>query len=99
MDSPRVFNVSFHGDSRGHSNFDLTLIKRFYISKNRSEDLFRGWQGYKIEKRWFYFLKGSFRIKLLKIDNWSNPSFDLEPLSFVFDKNLYPSSVYFKRIY
>jgi len=31
-----------------------------------------------IEKRWFFCVKGSFRVELIKIDNWENPSDNLD---------------------
>ena len=56
------------------NDFDLTHIKRFYITTNASIDVIRAWQGHKIESRWFYCVQGSFDVRLIKIDNWENPS-------------------------
>ena len=65
-------------DERGTVNFvndfDLSRIKRFYITTNASINIIRAWQGHKIESRWFYCVQGSFDVRLIKIDNWNNPS-------------------------
>lgn len=34
----------------------------------------RGWQGHKIEKRWFSAITGSSKIELRAIDDWDTPS-------------------------
>ncbi len=77
-------------DERGKlefvNNFNLAEIKRFYISTNNSTEIFRGWQGHKIEKRWFYCVKGAFEIKLIKIDDWENPSSNLKIEEFILDE-------------
>src|SRR5690606_21804711 len=53
-------------------------VRRFYIIKNADTKFIRGWRAHKIEQRWFYVLSGSFELNLVKIDNWDNPSMDLE---------------------
>ena len=61
-------------DQRGvlkyNNDFDLTEIKRLYIIQNDSKNIIRGWQGHKIEQRWFTSLSGIFKINLIEIDNW-----------------------------
>lgn len=63
-------------DARGQirfvNDFDMSLVKRFYIIKNTDLELIRGWRGHKIEQRWFYVLSGAFKINIVKIDNWEN---------------------------
>ena len=44
-----------------NNNFDASNIKRLYIIENNS-NIIRGWQGRKIEKRWFTAINGSFEI-------------------------------------
>lgn len=69
-------------DARGQirfvNDFDMSIIKRFYIIKNADTELIRGWRAHRIEKRWFYVLSGSFSMSLVKIDDWDNPSVELE---------------------
>lgn len=65
------------GQIRFVNDFDMSLVKRFYIIKNRDLTLVRGWRAHRIEQRWFYVLSGSFAIDIVKIDNWESASVDL----------------------
>ena len=73
-------------DQRGvlkyNNDFDLTEIKRLYIIQNDSKNIIRGWQGHKIEQRWFTSISGIFKINLIEIDNWEKPSKSLEIKTF-----------------
>ena len=84
---PKIIAGNSHSDSRGtvffNNNFDASAIKRIYVIENSSKDFIRGWQGHKIEQRWFSSIRGSFRIQLVAIDNWDTPSKDLEIFTFV----------------
>lgn len=84
---PKITVGNSRSDSRGtlffNNDFDASAIKRIYVIENKSLDFVRGWQGHKIEQRWFTVVKGSFRIQLIKIDNWDSPSKDLEIYTFV----------------
>ena len=86
---PKIIAGNSHSDSRGtlffNNDFDASAIKRIYVIENSSKDFIRGWQGHKIEQRWFSVIKGSFRIQLVAIDNWDCPSNDLEISNFVVD--------------
>lgn len=86
---PKITAGNSHRDSRGtlffNNDFDATAIKRIYVIENRSTNFVRGWQGHKIEQRWFTAVKGSFRIQLIEIDNWDSPSKELEIFTFVID--------------
>ncbi len=68
-------------DNRGQirfvNDFDMSLVKRFYIIKNSDTELIRGWRAHRIEQRWFYVLSGSFAIDIVKIDNWDQAANDL----------------------
>ncbi|MBO6185072.1 MAG: WxcM-like domain-containing protein [Chryseobacterium sp.] len=69
---------SRHQDERGiityNNDFDASQIKRIYTIENHSTDFIRGWQGHKIEQRWFSCMKGSFEISVIVVDNFTNPS-------------------------
>jgi len=65
------------GQIRFVNDFDMTLVKRFYIIKNADTELVRGWRAHQIEQRWFYVLSGAFSVDLIQIDNWEIPSPDL----------------------
>lgn len=70
-----------HQDDRGiityNNEFDVSKSKRIYTIENHSTDFVRGWQGHKIEQRWFASMKGKFAISVIEIDDFENPSKDL----------------------
>ena len=67
----------YRGQIRFVNEFDMTLVKRFYIIKNNDIELIRGWRAHRIEQRRFYVLSGTFSLSLVKIDTWENPAQDL----------------------
>ncbi|KUO68036.1 MAG: sugar epimerase [Lutibacter sp. BRH_c52] len=83
---PKIISGNSHTDERGtlcyNNSFDASTIKRIYIIENNSTDFIRAWQGHKIEQRWFSAIKGSFKIQLIEIDHWDQPSKNLEKLTF-----------------
>ena len=84
---PKIINGNSHSDQRGflsyNNNFDLSMIKRIYFIENKSLDFIRGWQGHKIEQRWFVVSKGIFKIRLIKVDNWELASTNLAAIEFI----------------
>lgn len=83
---PKIISGNSHTDARGtldyNNDFDASAIKRIYIIENNGTDFIRAWQGHKIEQRWFSAIKGSFKIQLIKIDHWDQPSKKLEKFTF-----------------
>ncbi|GAA4146757.1 hypothetical protein GCM10022216_32070 [Sphingobacterium kyonggiense] len=73
-------------DERGFirfvNDFDMTSIRRFYILSNSSEKILRGWRGHRTENRWFFSIRGNYKIDVVKIDNWESPSENLEVCSY-----------------
>jgi dTDP-4-dehydrorhamnose 3,5-epimerase len=65
------------GQIRFVNDFDMSLVKRFYIIKNTDLDLIRGWRAHRMEQRWFYVLSGKFSVDVVKIDDWDRASSDL----------------------
>jgi dTDP-4-dehydrorhamnose 3,5-epimerase-like enzyme len=90
--NPILIKGNFHQDNRGtlqyNNNFDASQIKRVYIIENADLEVQRGWQGHQIEQRWFSAVLGKFKISLIKIDNWENPSFELKPSTFELSSNV-----------
>lgn len=86
---PKLISGNIHSDERGqikfNNEFNAAEIKRIYLIENRDIHFKRGWQGHKVEQRWFSVISGSFEIHLIQIDNWEKPSEDLKP--FVFNLN------------
>ena len=87
---PILIDGGFFEDDRGRldfvNDFDASEIKRMYFITNTMVDFFRGWQGHKIETRWFFCVKGRFEIKLVEIDNWANPANNIEPEVYILEE-------------
>jgi dTDP-4-dehydrorhamnose 3,5-epimerase-like enzyme len=86
---PQIIKGKRHTDDRGvlqfNNDFNALGVKRFYTIQNRDTAFVRGWQGHKIEQRWFSAVQGSFKIVLIAIDDWITPSTDLEQYHFILD--------------
>lgn len=86
---PKIIIGNSHSDSRGtlffNNDFDASTIRRFYIIENQNTDFIRGWQGHKIEQRWFSVVQGAFIIHLIAIDDWNMPSLNLKQFEFMLD--------------
>lgn len=86
---PRIVSGGSHSDMRGtlrfNNSFDATPIKRMYVIENKDTAFVRGWQGHRIEQRWFSVLQGSFKIELIAIDNWESPSKKAEIITYILD--------------
>jgi dTDP-4-dehydrorhamnose 3,5-epimerase-like enzyme len=84
---PKIISGNCHSDSRGslfyNNDFDATKIKRVYVIENQNTDFIRAWQGHKIEQRWFLAVQGSFKIRLIEIDDWEHPSKDLRVVEYI----------------
>lgn len=95
-----------YSDSRGvlqyNNTFDASAVKRLYVIQNTDPSFIRGWQGHRIEQRWFSALSGSFEIHLIKIDNWKSPSKSLQTAIFNLNSEnldvLYVPAGYITRI-
>lgn len=83
---PRLIEGGVFSDHRGSlqfvNDFDMAVIKRMYFTTHPSTETIRAWQGHKVESRWFFCVKGTFTIKLVKIDDWENPSNSCEVFEF-----------------
>lgn len=84
---PQIIKGNHHKDDRGtltfNNDFNALGIKRVYTIENESLDFLRAWQGHQIEQRWFSAVAGSFKIKLIEIDDWKNPTKDLPIIEFI----------------
>ncbi len=80
-DFSQITEGGLFSDERGTiafaNDFDLSPIKRFYFITHPDTNIIRAWQGHKIERKWFFCTKGAFEIKVIKIDDWINPSKNL----------------------
>lgn len=86
---PALIQGGSHSDARGkltfNNDFDASEIKRFYTIENKDPQFVRGWQGHKIEQRWFSAITGSFKIQIISVDYFENENKDLT--SFQFELN------------
>lgn len=84
---PTIISGNKHVDERGiisfNNDFNALGIKRIYLMENKDVFFIRGWQGHKIENRWFCATNGKFEVKLIKIDNWELPNQNLKSESFI----------------
>lgn len=84
---PEVIKGNSHSDERGtlyyNNDFDASQVKRVYFIENKEVTFKRGWQGHKIEQRWFAAVQGSFKISVILIDDWEKPSESLFSKDFV----------------
>lgn len=91
--SPKIIKGSSHTDQRGtlsfNNDFNASEVKRVYFIENLDVQFIRGWQGHQIEQRWFSAVQGSFKIRVIAIDNWETPSRKLKINDFI----LNPSSL------
>lgn len=75
------------GQIRYVNDFDMSLVKRFYIIKNADTNLIRGWRAHRVEQRWFYILSGSFSIDIVAINNWIEPNPESPIINLKLDPN------------
>lgn len=84
---PKLILGGSHSDIRGtltfNNDFDATSIKRMYTIENVDVHSIRGWQGHKMEQRWFSAIKGTFEIQILSIAYFEKGLKDLQPYCFV----------------
>lgn len=88
----RIIKGSKYSDKRGiltfNNDFDASVVRRIYTIENHSTDVIRGWQGHKIEQRWFAAIKGAFDVFVVEIDDFDNPSKDLKVKKYSLDEEL-----------
>ncbi|MEN9907195.1 MAG: hypothetical protein RLZZ540_336 [Bacteroidota bacterium] len=90
---PKIINGGSHSDVRGtlrfNNSFDATTVKRVYLIENKDTVFVRGWQGHRVEQRWFSVLQGSFKIELIAIDDWEHPSKKLQSKVFIISSDTF----------
>lgn len=73
-----IFN-DHRGQISSMNNFKFGEVERYYFIHHPDPSIIRGWHAHQFEKKWFQCVKGSFTLAFVKIDNWNNPSKDLQP--------------------
>lgn len=76
-----------HTDERGtlsfFNDFDMAHVRRFYVIEHQDITVVRAWQAHKKEQKWFYVAAGSFKVVLVKPDDWEKPSEKLLTQEFI----------------
>ncbi len=88
---PELIEGSIHKDARGSIAYNNIFsecltdqgIKKVFTLRNTDTVFVRAWQGHAVEQRWFSALTGKFKVLLIEIDDWENPSPDLPQLEYV----------------
>ncbi len=74
-------------DDRGSvsfvNDFNFENVKRFYAVENHKQGFIRAWHGHKKESKYALVVKGSALVCAVEIDDWEEPSKDLEVNRFV----------------
>ena len=90
MNKANTIESKSYSDERGEliafNSFNMSLIKRMYEIIPQNTKIIRAWQGHKIENKWFYCISGKFKINLIKIDNFENPSDEQEIEEYILDE-------------
>ena len=92
MSKINLLNIETAVDDRGYLRFcnlfDLSQYVRFYDVINYQSNFIRAWHGHKYESKAALIREGSAMICIVKIDDWENPSKELEITKyFLSDKN------------
>jgi hypothetical protein len=84
---PILIPGGIHLDERGcityNNDINLSGIKRIYTIENKDTSFIRGWQGHKIEQRWFVTMKGSFEIEVLDIKFFEENTLEMLPKKYL----------------
>lgn len=90
--TPILITGGVQADPRGSvsfvNDFDLEPVRRVYFIMNDKSAPLRAWQAHKIERKWFICAVGSFKISLVKIDDWNNPSKKLPVENYLLQANM-----------
>ncbi len=82
MSEVKIIQGEIFTDHRGKisslNDFRFGDVQRFYFIHHPDKSVVRGWHGHQFEKKWFYCVKGSFTVALVKPNDWENPSENLK---------------------
>lgn len=81
MSEIKIIEGEIYKDSRGQisslNEFYFEGIRRCYFIHHPDASIVRGWHGHRYERKWFYCIKGDFKLACVKIDKWEDPSRNL----------------------
>ena len=77
-----------------NNDFDISQVKRMITIAHKKSNFVRGWQGHKIEQRWFSVIQGAFRIQLIAVDNLVTPSKVLKLFEYILKVEIFDLLLY-----
>ena len=81
LNKPFIINGDLSVDDRGElafvNQFNMELVKRFYVVSNHKQGFIRAWHAHKIESKYVFIVNGTALISTVEIDDWENPSSEL----------------------
>ena len=87
INKPFIINGDLSADDRGElmfvNQFNMELVKRFYVVSNHKQGFIRAWHAHKFESKYVFIVNGTALITTVQIDDWDNPSSDLTVDKFV----------------
>lgn len=87
---PEIIHGGNHKDERGtvsfFNEFDLLPVRRFYVIEHPDVIVVRAWQAHKIEQKWFYVIAGSFKIVIVKPEEWLGAFEEINSQEFILRK-------------
>ena len=87
LNKPFIINGDLSADDRGElmfvNQFNMELVKRFYVVSNHKQGFIRAWHAHKFESKYVFIVNGTALISTVQIDDWNNPSSDLAIDKFV----------------
>ena len=87
INKPFIINGDLSADDRGElmfvNQFNMELVKRFYVVSNHKQGFIRAWHAHKLESKYVFIVNGTALISTVQIDDWNNPSSDLAIEKFV----------------
>ena len=87
LNKPFIINGDLSADDRGElmfvNQFNMDLVKRFYVVSNHKQGFIRAWHAHKFESKYVFIVNGTALISTVQIDDWNNPSSDLAIDKFV----------------
>lgn len=96
-DTPHLIEGGLAVDDRGSvsfvNGFGFEGVKRFYAVANHQQGFIRAWHGHRHEAKYVYVNQGSALVCAVKVDNWDNPSQELNIERFVLSETK-PSVLY-----
>ncbi|MBT3981919.1 MAG: sugar epimerase [Bacteriovoracaceae bacterium] len=102
MELPKQLKGGLAVDDRGQvgfvNDFDFASVKRFYTVENHDRGFVRAWHAHKNESKYVMAVSGAAVIGAVKIDDWDNPSKELETHRFTLSANT-PSVLYIPNGY